>query len=56
MDCISTSQAAKKWGISERRAQRLCEDGRIEGAIRFSRIWAIPKEAQKPADPRKKPK
>jgi len=56
MDYISTTQAAKKWGISERRVQRLCEDNRIEGAMRFSRVWAIPKEAEKPVDPRKKPK
>lgn len=54
MDYISTSQAAKKWGISERRVQKLCEDNRIEGALRFSRVWAIPKDAQKPTDPRRK--
>ena len=54
MNYISTAQAAEKWGISERRVQRLCEDGRIEGAFRFSRVWAIPKDAPKPADPRRK--
>ena len=53
MDYISTAQAAKKWGISERRVQKLCEQGRIEGAFRFSRVWAIPKDAPKPKDPRK---
>ena len=56
MDYISTAQAAKKWGISERRVQRLYVDNRIDGAIRFSRIWAIPKDAKKPVDPRKKAK
>jgi hypothetical protein len=54
MDYMSTRQAAEKWRISERRVQRLCEDNRIDGAIRFSRVWAIPKEAEKPTDPRKK--
>ena len=54
MDYISTAQAAKKWGISERRVQKLCEENRIDGAFRFSRVWAIPKDAPKPQDPRKK--
>jgi len=54
MEYISTAQAAEKWGISERRVQRLCEDGRIEGVFRFSRVWAIPQDAPKPTDPRRK--
>lgn len=52
MDYISTQQTAEKWGISSRRVQQLCEQGRITGAIRFSRVWAIPKNAPKPEDPR----
>jgi hypothetical protein len=54
MDYISTKEAAEKWSISERRIQKLCEDNRIEGAIRFSRVWAIPKDAPKPKDGRLK--
>ena len=53
MDYISTQEAAKKWGITDRRVQKLCEQGRIEGVVRFSRVWAIPKDAPKPKDPRK---
>jgi len=53
MDYISTAQAAEQWGISERRVQKLCSEGRIEGAMRFSRVWVIPKGATKPTDPRK---
>lgn len=56
MDCISTAEAARKWGISERRVQKLCEEARVDGAVRFSRVWAIPKDAEKPGDPRKKGK
>lgn len=52
MDYISIKEAAEKWGISERRIQKLCEDNRIEGVVRFSRVWAIPKNAKKPADGR----
>lgn len=47
MDYISTKEAAQKWGISERRMQKLCEEGRIPGAVRFVRVWAIPKDAKK---------
>lgn len=54
MDYISAPEAAKKWGISERRVQKLCEESRISGVRRFSRMWLIPKDAEKPADGRRK--
>lgn len=54
MEYISTKEAADKWGISERRIQKLCEENRISGVTRFSRVWAIPKEAEKPMDGRLK--
>lgn len=52
MNYISTKEAAEKWNISERRIQKLCEEGRIPGVFRFSRVWAIPKNAEKPRDGR----
>lgn len=55
MEYISVSEAAKKWGISERRVQKLCEENRIQGLSRFSYMWMIPKDAEKPADGRTKP-
>lgn len=54
LDYISVQQAADKWNISERRIQKLCEENRIDGAVRFGHAWAIPKDATKPTDPRKK--
>ncbi|MDR0249367.1 MAG: helix-turn-helix domain-containing protein [Oscillospiraceae bacterium] len=54
MDYISTREAAEKWGISERRIQKLCEGGRISDVVRFVRVWAIPKDAEKPVDGRLK--
>lgn len=54
MDFITPKEASKKWGISERRIQKLCEEGRIDGVIRFSKVWAIPKDAEKPKDARLK--
>lgn len=52
MEYISISDAAKQWGISNRRIQVLCSQGRISGAHRIGNIWAIPKNAEKPADAR----
>ncbi len=52
LDYISVRDAAVKWGISERRIQKLCEGNRIDGVVRFGRSWAIPKDTPKPADGR----
>lgn len=51
-DYISVKATAQKWGISERRIQKLCEEKRIDGVVRFGHAWAIPKEAEKPQDMR----
>lgn len=53
MDYISVRQAAAKWGKSERWVQKLCEGNRIKGVVRFGHVWMIPKDAEKPVDPRK---
>lgn len=53
MDYISIAEAAEKWGISRRRVQVLCAQGRIQGLERLGKTWAIPKDAEKPADGRK---
>ena len=54
LEYISAPEAAKKWGISERRVQKLCKDNRIPGVARFSRMWLIPKDTEKPTDKRRK--
>lgn len=56
LNYITVKQAADKWGISERRVQKLCEENRIDGAVRFGHVWSIPKSTDKPMDARKKPK
>lgn len=48
MDLITVKEAALKWGVSERRVQKLCNDGRIMGALRFGRAWMIPNTAVLP--------
>lgn len=35
-------------GTSKCRIQKPCEGERIEGTIKFNRIWVIPKEDEKP--------
>lgn len=55
-DYMTVQEAATKWGISERRIQKLCEENRILGVVRLSRVWLIPKDAEKPADGRCKQK
>lgn len=52
MDYITVKEAAEKWGITTRRVQVLCGQGKIPGVIRFGNTWAIPKDAVKPADRR----
>lgn len=51
---MSVNQAAKKWGISDRRVRILCSEGKIPGAYRQGRAWKIPVDAVKPADGRYK--
>ncbi len=54
MEYMSCAKAAAKWGISERRVQKLCEGNRIPGVSKFGSVWLIPKEAEKPIDGRRK--
>jgi len=51
---ISTVQAAQKWGISDRRVRKLCDEGKIEGAIKDGSHYKIPTNATKPSDGRRK--
>lgn len=52
MDFITIKDAADSWGVSPRRVQLLCANKRIDGAVKFGRDWAIPKNAEKPTDAR----
>lgn len=54
MEFISVKEASKKWSISVRRVQILCEQNRIEGVSKFGRSWMIPKDAVKSTDNRRK--
>lgn len=54
MEYMSAPQAAEKWGISERRVQILCTQGRIPGVSKLGYMWLIPQNAEKPIDGRTK--
>ncbi len=54
MDYMTVREATEKWDITERWVQKLCEENRAESAVRFSRVWMIPKDAERPADGRLK--
>ena len=56
MDYITVREAAEKWNISLRLAQKFCTEGRIPGAQKFGSTWAIPADADKPEDLRRKKK
>lgn len=52
MDFVTPKEKAAEWGISLRRVQILCETSRIDGVIKFGKVWAIPHNARKPIDGR----
>lgn len=48
-ELITVQSAAQKWSITPRRVQILCNEGRIDGAIKKGGVWFIPAIAPKPA-------
>ena len=53
MESLTVRQAAEKWGLSPRAVQQLCIQGRIPGAQKFGKAWAIPADSDKPEDLRR---
>ncbi len=50
MEYLTTSEVAEKWGITARREVVLSQEGRIDGAVKKSRMWLIPDTTKKPED------
>ncbi len=48
MKYLSVTEAAEKWGVSERSARNYCAQGRVEGALLSGKTWRIPENAEKP--------
>ena len=49
---VTVKEKAEEWGVSERTLQAMCSQGRIEGAAKFGKSWAIPADANHPPDGR----
>ena len=49
---MSIKEASELWNVTPRRIQAYCMEGRIEGAAKLGREWAIPTSAEKPGDKR----
>lgn len=47
---LSVCEAAEKWGVSRRRINQYCAEGRIPGAQKIGKVWAIPFDAEKPGN------
>lgn len=43
---------AEKWNIKPRTVQIMCAEGKLPGAVKFGRDWAIPVDAKRPQDNR----
>jgi len=54
MDLMTSKDASEKWGITIRRVQALCDDGKIPSAFKLGGIWVMPKDTPKPIDGRTK--
>jgi len=54
MDLMTTKDASDKWGITIRRVQALCDNGKIPAAMKLGDIWVMPKDTPKPIDGRTK--
>ena len=52
MEYLTTSEIATKWNVSRRRVSMYCKDGRIKGAVLKGKTWLVPKNAEKPENPR----
>lgn len=51
MEYTSVRQVAERWGVTPRRVQVLCREGRIPGAQLVSNAYIIPADAAKPVPP-----
>ena len=55
MDYMTLKEAAEKWGVTPRRVNYYCADGRIPGAVeKWPVFGCFLKTAEKPTDRRRK--
>lgn len=49
---LTINEVAEKWNVSARRVRTMCSNGRIDGAAKLGKVWAIPISSEKPIDGR----
>lgn len=49
---ITVTELAEKWELKPRTIQTMCTEGKIEGAVKFGKLWAVPISAERPTDRR----
>ena len=49
MEYRAAQEIAEEWGLTDRAVQKRCAAGRVPGARKFGRPWAVPADAEKPA-------
>ena len=55
-DLKTPEDLALEWGLTARRVQYLCQEGRIEDAVKKGRQWLLPADAKKPERQKSGPK
>lgn len=53
MEYMDVTEAAKNWGVTDRRVRILCNGGKVDGAVKLGWAWIIPADTEKPSDGRK---
>ena len=52
MEYMTLKETSQKWGVTPRRINYYCSEGRIPGAEKMGTVWLIPKDSSKPTDKR----
>ena len=55
-DLKTPEDLAQEWGLSARRIQVMCKQGRIDGAVKKGNQWLIPHNARRPERQKPGPK
>lgn len=48
MEYTTIQKTADRWGVSKAYVHKLCQDGRIPGAVYENKHWRVPVDAEKP--------
>ena len=52
----TADEIATEWGVTSRRIQVMCKEGRLEGAVKKGHQWLIPADVARPEKKRSGPK